>query len=109
MRDPRRFVLVREVDVTGISGTGIVVEGIQFSDGTVACRWVTPGISEINLERGVRPTTVIHESVRSVVALHGHNGATKLVWYDDPLDDDADTVEFVKTYLAMFPEGGSLE
>lgn len=109
MRDPRRFVLVRQVDVTGISGTGIVVEGVQFSDGTVAVRWLDTGVPEVHRERGVRPTTVIHESVQSVVALHGHNGATKLVWYDDPLDDDEDTEGFIRAYLATFPEGGSLE
>lgn len=33
-----RFELVRDVDVTGISGTGVVAEGVEFSDGTVALR-----------------------------------------------------------------------
>lgn len=35
---PRLFTLERTIDITGISGTGIVAEGIQFSDGTVAMR-----------------------------------------------------------------------
>ena len=78
----RRFLLVREVDVTGISGLGAVAEGIEFSDGQVALRWLAPYIADTHKERGVRPTTVIHESVQSVEALHGHNGATRIEWID---------------------------
>jgi hypothetical protein len=76
----RCFELVRTVDVTGISGTGVVAEGVEFSDGTVALRWLDAGVSHENRARGVRPTTVVHESVDSVDALHGHNGATEIVW-----------------------------
>lgn len=74
------FDLVRTADPTGISGTGPVAEGVQFSDGTVALRWLAPYISEANRERGVRPTTVLHDDVTSVLALHGHNGATTIRW-----------------------------
>jgi len=35
---PRPFVLRRLVDETGVSGTGVVAEGVEFSDGTVALR-----------------------------------------------------------------------
>lgn len=72
----RTFVLIRREDVTGLSGTGVVAEGIEFSDGTVAMRWLQDGVSEFHAERGVRPTTVVHENITSVEALHGHNGAT---------------------------------
>lgn len=73
------FRLVRHADPSGISGTGIVAEGCEFSDGVVALRWleVTEGPSA---DRGVRPTTTIHESIASVEALHGHNGATTIEW-----------------------------
>lgn len=74
------FELIRDVDHTGISGTGIVAEGIQFSDGTVVLRWLDHSVTEANRTNGVRPTTVLHESVGSVLALHGHGGATELVW-----------------------------
>jgi len=37
----RRFHLRRIEDESGVSGTGIVTEGIQFSDGTCAMRWMT--------------------------------------------------------------------
>ena len=78
----RRFNLVRTEDVSGISGTGVVVEGVEFSDGTVAVRWLDQGVSDENRARGVRPTTVLHESIESVLALHGHNGATVIEMVD---------------------------
>lgn len=78
-----RFYLVRTTDVTGISGTGIVAEGVRFSDGTVAMRWLeTKGP---HYERGVRATTVLHESLKSVEALHGHGGATQISLLTDGL------------------------
>lgn len=40
---PRAFALVRPHDITGISGTGLVMQGVVFSDGRVAARWVTEG------------------------------------------------------------------
>lgn len=76
----RTFTLVRTIDVSGISGTGTVAEGVEFSDGTVAVRWLIDGVSEVNRERGVGPTTVVHSDIRSVEALHGHGGATQVVW-----------------------------
>lgn len=75
----RRFQLVRDVDVTGISGTGVVAEGIEFSDGTTVLRWVKSGTARPEV---VKPTTVVHDDVASVVALHGHNGATFVEWVD---------------------------
>lgn len=35
----RRFRLIRHHDVSGVSGTGPVAEGVQFTDGAVALRW----------------------------------------------------------------------
>lgn len=63
------FKLVRETDVSGISGTGDVAEGIVFTDGTVVLRWTTE-----------TPTTVIHDSLESVNRIHGHGGMTKIRW-----------------------------
>lgn len=68
----RRFELHRDIDVSGISGTGVVAEGVEFGDGWVAVRW-----------RGATPSTVIWASVDDAVAVHGHAGSTRLVWLDD--------------------------
>lgn len=69
---PRMFVLQRDVDVTGVSGTGVVAEGIRFSDGRVAIRWVT----------GEHRSTVTWDDLTAVYAIHGHNGATSIEWLD---------------------------
>jgi hypothetical protein len=70
----RRFELHRDRDVTGISGTGIVAEGVEFRDGTVVVRWLSSQMA--------KPTTVIHADIANVQALHSHGGATRIVWVD---------------------------
>lgn len=66
----RPFFLYRAEDVSGVSGTGVVAEGVQFSDGIVALRWVV----------GDHRSTVVYGSLESVEAIHGHEGRTKIVW-----------------------------
>lgn len=68
----RRFVLNRLEDVTGVSGTGVVAEGVTFTDGTTVIRWAGP-----------TPSTVVWATVGDAVAVHGHGGKTELVWVDD--------------------------
>lgn len=72
----RRFQLHRHEDVSGVSGTGVVAQGVEFDDGTVVVRWL------LRAGSGLRPTTVMHEDISNVQALHGHGGATKIVWTD---------------------------
>jgi len=67
----RRFVLERTTDTTGISGTGTVAEGVEFTSGMVALTWLGPHRS-----------VAVFESIRTVENLHGHNGNTKIVWVD---------------------------
>ncbi|MDP8992541.1 MAG: hypothetical protein M3N31_05750 [Actinomycetota bacterium] len=38
----RRFTMGREFDYSGVSGTGIVLEGVEFSTGAVVIHWLTP-------------------------------------------------------------------
>jgi hypothetical protein len=69
----RRFELHRHEDVTGVSGTGVVAEGCEFSDGVVSLRWLTEWPSSVcYYERGVE----------SVEKIHGHGGQTEIVWLD---------------------------
>lgn len=70
---PKRFILNRAEDESGVSGTGRVAEGVEFSDGTVALRWVVGGHN----------STVIWNSILSVEAVHGHGGKTTIGWLDD--------------------------
>lgn len=71
----RRFMLDRGTDVTGVSGTGVVCEGVEFEDGKVALRWIV----------GEHRSTVVYDDIDAVLAIHGHDGATRLVWLDQPI------------------------
>lgn len=71
----RRFYLDRREDETGISGTGRVAEGIQFSDGTCVLCWMS-GVS----------STSVYRSISDVVTVHGHEGKTVVVWLDTRKD-----------------------
>ena len=75
----RRFRLIRHHDVSGVSGTGPVAEGVQFTDGAVALRWY-----------GDYPTTTVWDGIDSVVAIHGHGGATEVEWIDSDPGPDPD-------------------
>lgn len=69
----RRFELHRDRDVSGVSGVGVVADGLEFPDGAAVIRW-----------RGNVPSTTVHElGVIGVQQIHGHGGATRLVWLDD--------------------------
>lgn len=70
-RQTRTFRLVRLVDTSGVSGIGQVAEGCQFSDGTVVLRW-----------RGPYPTTTLFDAIDDVIRIHGHGGATRVLFDD---------------------------
>lgn len=63
-----KFYLYRVRDESGISGTGLVAEGIEFSNGQCALFWRTHTDS-----------IGIYPSLAQVEAIHGHAGATKIV------------------------------
>lgn len=67
----RRFHLQRDVDVTGISGTGRVAEGVVFSNGWCALTWLTEHTS-----------VVFYPGIEHVRAIHGHTGSTHIVFED---------------------------
>lgn len=64
---PRRFELVRDEDETGISGTGVVAEGIEFSNGMCAMCWLT-----------AMHSVAVYPNLRQLEAIHGHNGRTRV-------------------------------
>ena len=68
----RTFKLQRDEDVTGVSGTGAVAEGVQWSDGKVALHWVT-GIGSV----------IIYDDIDHVHQVHGHDRKTRIVWDDE--------------------------
>jgi len=67
----RRFWLYRDEDPTGIGGTGIVAEGVVFSDGRAVMRWF-----------GAVSSITIHSSLDAIRMIHGHGGRTKILMND---------------------------
>lgn len=68
----KRFLLNRLEDSTGVSGIGVIAEGVMFSDGRVVTRWIT----------GVAQQTCVWDSLEDMKKVHGHNGQTEIVWMD---------------------------
>lgn len=68
----KTFHLQRDEDATGVSGTGLVAEGVEFTDGRVVLRWVV----------GDHQSTVVWDSIASVEAIHGHDGRTTVEWHN---------------------------
>ncbi|WP_152991329.1 hypothetical protein [Frankia sp. R43] len=68
---PRRFLLVRDRDISGVSGLGEVAQGTCWDDGVAALHW-----------HGEHRSTGIYASMEQVRAIHGHGGATRVVWLD---------------------------
>lgn len=67
----RRFQLFRDQDASGVSGTGLVAEGIEFTSGMVAMTWLSQ-------HRCVN----VYENMKTVEELHGHDGMTRIVYVD---------------------------
>lgn len=70
---PKRFVLYRKVDDSGVSGTGVVCWGTEFPDGRVATRWCV---------EGVNAQTAVFDCMEDVERIHGHGGHTIVLWAD---------------------------
>lgn len=75
----RRFHFVRSEDLSGVSGTGVVGEGAEFSGGKVAFTWLS--------HMGAVTT---YDNMKTFMAIHGHEGRGQVEWLDP---DPAEQVE----------------
>lgn len=67
---PRPFLLVRHHDVSGVSGTGYVAEGVEWTDGSASVRWFGDHTC----------TAFFPNGVDAIRAVHGHGHATEIVF-----------------------------
>jgi hypothetical protein len=65
----RKFHLARTEDVNGVSGVGVVAEGVEFTNGMCALTWFSP-----------YPCVNVYANAKVVVQVHSHEGRTNLVW-----------------------------
>lgn len=72
----QRFYLVRNHDISGVSGTGVVAEGVMFSTSKAVLNWLN-GVQSVD----------VYDSIEDLQTVHGHNGATVIQWLDRvPID-----------------------
>ena len=83
----RRFVLLRDEDETGISGTGVVATGVRYGNSRVALTWLTRFRS-----------LSFYPDLLHVERIHGHSGRTRVVWLDD--------VEAARKLVSWFEPAG---
>lgn len=84
----RTFEVFRPNDTTGVSGTGLVVEGVIFSDGTCVTRWVA--------ESSPGRSTSIWDSFGAFSAIHiapHPDNKTKTVFDDGEVFQHTEKVE----------------
>ncbi len=67
----RRFLIIRDEDVSGTSGTGVVAEGIEWSNGWVDVHWLSQLASKD-----------FCENLSTWMKIHGHGGKTRVEWLD---------------------------
>jgi hypothetical protein len=67
----RLFDLIRDEDVSGVSGRGHVAEAVQFENGKVVVGFLkhTADVS----------SAIVYDSLDDVARVHGHGGKTRLV------------------------------
>ncbi len=65
------FHFYRSEDQTGISGTGLVAEGVQLTNGWCVLRWMTHHSS-----------LCFYQSLEQVRAIHSHGGKTEILVHE---------------------------
>ncbi len=87
----RPFILQRDRDISDVSGTGIIADGVLFPDGHAALHW-----------RGKWPLTTPHpDGMDSIIAIHDHGGRGELhvIW---PEEEKTRRIKFLTDVAAAF-------
>ena len=81
----RCFTLRREEDVSGVSGTGVVLEGALFSTGVVVVHWLTPP---------PRGSIAIFDSLDQLLSIHvrPHPENRAVLIFDDGVEISGDAL-----------------
>ena len=67
----RRFILERVADPSGVSGLGVVAEGVLFANGKCVLGWLM-----------ITASVAVYDSMEALIEVHGHAGSTLVRWVD---------------------------
>lgn len=84
---PCMFYLMRRQDHSGVSGTGVVAEGIEFTNGKVAMAWLTDTSS-----------ICVYDSMEDLVIVHGHGGSSEVIYGRHDTDSGSAGVRSVRPH-----------
>jgi hypothetical protein len=95
---PRLFQMIRNVDGKGISGTGRVIDGVVFSDGTVVIQW-----------QGDKRSLGIYDGMNHFLSIHvkpQYEGENEFRWHDGykPSDEVRTVCDTVEQLVMSFDE-----
>jgi len=76
----KKFAMIRNFDITGVSGSGYMLEGVVFQNGKVAATWLPTGPI-------IATSLVLFDSMDDFMKVrvdsHPEN-KTQIIWEDDP-------------------------
>jgi hypothetical protein len=75
-KNMRLFELHRDTDTSGVSGTGVVAQGVEFDNGQCCMTWLTESNS-----------VAVYPDIYTLEAIHGHNGNTRVVFIEGPVTE----------------------
>lgn len=67
----RLFQLLRDEDSSGVSGTGVVAEGVELTNRECVLHWLSK-----------KSSLGIYSTMDDVIAIHGHDGKTRIVFVE---------------------------
>ena len=65
----------RSEDVSKVSGTGIVAQGVEFDNKLCALTWMVDGITDKSFS-----SVAIYPNIETLDKIHGHEGRAKIVF-----------------------------
>lgn len=95
----KTYTLQRDIDESGVSGTGPVGEVVEFPTGQAVLQWSENTIAGV-------PSISIFPSLADLERVHGHDGKTRLVPTGQAGNGQAPSSEFSEEECLEFSEGG---
>lgn len=93
----RTFTLRRESDASGVSGTGIVLEGTLFTTGVVVVHWLTPP---------PRGSIAIFDTLDQLLSIHvrPHPENRAVLTFDDGVELSGDALHVTDGHVTLPPD-----